>query len=513
MVKLGTLISAFVVLTLLILLAPAVVLTGQNVALGNPGENVTQEIEASFTFTETVVDPWETFEAGSVGIDEPFGLNLEQFTREHVISHSTIPDCRYRNYTSSNGTVYSGDLNGTLWMQWHTVLFNQTYNLTPKYNETATKFGWMVGRGRFADGDTPSDNFSFIIFMDFDSNDNMSNAAGKGFIMSFEENGRFGNMANPPEQRHKIIGDFNFTKVGTTYDGDFHLRDYPADEVFYRGWVNVTGMVAQEDVDPIREGLNLVSYTVNGPQPTPDDEFLNTSFEEIEWGKDPPKWVIASDYMGTGGEMNISRNTILYLNQKLMQQRVRIQGTAACNLLIDDTYAVTDDDGTAHGKLWYLLPLYIPDQELDFTLFFNQSGYTFTPFGLLNPSTECYAGSESFADAYIEIESVAADADQNSWDKSYGLYPHPNLTSISPSSGYVGETLDVTISGKYLLRADDYDTNTGSVSLGPNITVNSYWFKNSSPLDNEIIARIPEIERHFGEQSHQFLSYLVDELR
>ena len=52
MVKLGTLLSAFLVLTLLILLAPAMVLTGGSVALGN-GEAVTEEIEAAFSFTVT----------------------------------------------------------------------------------------------------------------------------------------------------------------------------------------------------------------------------------------------------------------------------------------------------------------------------------------------------------------------------------------------------------------------------------------------------------------------------
>jgi len=497
MSKAWSLFSILVVFALLILLAPAaILLPGKNVVLGNPGENTTQEIDAGFNFTETDVDPWENFEAGKISIDEPYGLCLEQFTREHVIKHSSIPGCQYRNYTSANGTVYSGDLNGTLWMQWHTVLFNRTYNLTPKYNETlftATKFGWMVGRGYFEDGDNSNNTFTFVFFVDFDSNDDMSTAAGKGFMVSASQTGRWANAAgeqDEDENMHRIIGDFDITKDGATYDGSFHLRDYPPEEVFDRGWTNVTGMVLQEDSDPIRLGLNLVSWLEDGPHPTPSNEAITTNWEEIEWGKDPIKIITDSTYMGTGGKMDISRNTILYLNQKLMESRVRIQGTAACNLLIDDTYAATGDDDTSHGKMYYLLPLYIPDQELPFNEFFSQSGYTFSPFGLLNPSTECYAGQEYFADALIEIEAVSGDADQNSWDKSYGLYPHPNLTSISPSSGYVGETLDVTISGKYLLRAEDYDTNTGSVGFGPNITVNSYWFKNSSPLDNEIIARI-----------------------
>ena len=52
MVKLGKLFSIFLVLTLLLLLAPAVVLTGGNVALGQVCNN-TKQIEASFSFSET----------------------------------------------------------------------------------------------------------------------------------------------------------------------------------------------------------------------------------------------------------------------------------------------------------------------------------------------------------------------------------------------------------------------------------------------------------------------------
>ena len=53
MVKTGKAFSIFVVFTLLILIAPAVVLTGGGVALGT-GEAVTEEIEASFSLTEDV---------------------------------------------------------------------------------------------------------------------------------------------------------------------------------------------------------------------------------------------------------------------------------------------------------------------------------------------------------------------------------------------------------------------------------------------------------------------------
>ena len=495
MAKLWTSFSVLLVVVMLLFLAPTLLLPGENVALGSSG-NTTQEIEAGFNFTEDSGGGWQNFTAGGMWIDEPYGLCLEQYTREHVIRHTILGGCQFRNYTSGNGTVSPGDLNGTLWMQWHTVLFNQTYNLTPKYNVTlfnATKFGWMVGRGYFKDGSNPNDNFTFVFFIDFDSNSDMSTIAGKGFMESVNQSGRWANATggqDVPDNMHKIIGDFDITKNGTTYTGNFHLRDYPPEEVFSRGWVNVTGMVNQEVTDPIHVGLDLVNFRADGPYPTNTLSNKTTDWEEINWGKDPIKTVNSSNSMGTGGKMDISRNTILYLEINTIDSWVRIQGTSGCNLVIDDTYGVTGDDGSAHGKLYELLALYIPDQQLPFTQFFNQGGFTFTPFGLPHLSTECYAGEETFADASIDIESVNANARQNSWDQSYGLYPHPQLASISPSSGYVGETLDVTIKGKYLLRADNYATNTGSVSFGTGITVNNYSFKNTSAIDNEIIARI-----------------------
>jgi len=173
---------------------------------------------------------------------------------------------------------------------------------------------------------------------------------------------------------------------------------------------------------------------------------------------------------------------------------VRIQGTTACNLLIDDTYAVTGDDGSPYGKLYELLLLYIPNQVLPIGQFFYQDGYTFTPFGLMNPSTGCYAGTESYALGGVAIASAVGNSMQWSVDHSYGLYPHPKVESVTPSAGAPGDSLIVSIKGKYLLRADGAKSgwvpNSGSVDFGAGITVNSYTITNSSPIDNEILANI-----------------------
>jgi len=111
------------------------------------------------------------------------------------------------------------------------------------------------------------------------------------------------------------------------------------------------------------------------------------------------------------------------------------------------------------------------------------------PFGMPNPSTESYAGSESFVLANVSLEASTFNPLQYSDDWSYGLYPHPKVESVTPGSGYPGETLNVVIKGKYFLKAGP-DMPGSSWSLGPGITVNSWSLKNSSPIDNEIQACI-----------------------
>jgi len=480
-VKLGKAFSILVVLTLLILLAPVAILAPpQNVSAA--GEEVVQEVEATFSFTETTNGSWDGFVAGGAGIDPP-GLGLTQFSRQDVVRQYSISGCEYRNYTTGSGTVVGTGLSGSMTLAWQTLKFNEPYSGPGgPYYVGATDFGFLLGRGHINEGG--DDDFAFVFIADFDSDDTMSNFSGKGFMVSVEESGTFAG--------HKIIGDFEINKTGDAYSGNFHLRNYPPSEVFDLGHVYVQGAVLQETYDTIAPlgGLELVNVTADVPMSTPTGE--PTVFEDIAWGKDPTKYVTGG-HMGINGTMNISRNTVIHNTQHgAGPVMVHIQGTAGCRLHIDDTYAVTKNDGSTHGDMWYFLLLSIPYQELPVSVppvFFTQMGYTFGPFGMLNPATESYAGSESFALATIQIQASTYDAQQMSDDQSYGLCPHPNITSVTPSSGYRGETLNVVIKGKYFLRAGP-DAPGSSWSLGPGITVNSWSLKNSSPIDNEIQACI-----------------------
>jgi len=490
--KLWPSLSVLLVVVMLLFLAPAVLLLpGENVALGNP-PNTTQQVEATFSFTEILNGTWATFTAGGASVAG--GLALVQYTRENVNSSGQVSGSQFRNFTTGSGNV-AGDLSGSsISLAWETLKFNMKYTHTPKYNTTftATNFGAMTGRGHIDDG--AGNNFTFVFIVDFDSNNDMSVAAGKGFMVSVAENGTYGNATSSnPADKHKIIGDFEINKTAGNYTGNFHLRNYDPSEVFDLGDLNVTGVVMQETLDQIGYELALVNITVDTPMYTPNAATNdNASFEDIAWGKDPSKKVNYG-HLGGNATMDISRNTVLVnVQHGLAPVTVHIQGTATCNLKLDDTYAVTGNDGTSHGVLWEILLLSIPYQELPVSIppsFFNQAGYTWTPFGMLNPSTESYAGTESFAYANISIEASTFNATQFSTDWAFGLYPHPQVESVTPSSGYPGQTLNVAIKGKYFLRAGP-DAPGSSWSLGPGITVNSWSLKNSSPIDNEIQACI-----------------------
>ena len=475
MAKLWSFLSVLLVFVMLLFLAPALLLLpGQIVSADS--EEVVQEVTATFTFTEDSPGDWWDFTAGSNGINATYGLYLAQFTRADVTrtaAQGAVPNCTFRNYTTGSGAV-TGELSGDLSLAWLTFNFNLTYPYTPKYM-TANHFGWMTGRGHIGE------NLTFVYIIDFDSdNAAMSNAVGKGLMVSVEETGDFAG--------HKIIGDFNITKTGASYSGTFHLRNYAPNEVEDLSFLNVTGGVVQEPTDDIHNPLALLDFETDGPQVTPTN--VTTDFEEVGWGKDPSK-VITSGRLGLGGDMEVARNTALYLELNALESWVRIMGTTVNNIYIDDTdTGPRAGDGSPYGELWELLVLLIPNQQLPLGDNFTQSGYTFTPFGMLHEATECYAGTENFAFATILISSSLEDALQWSVDHSYGLYPHPKVASVNPNVGMPGTTMNVTIKGKYFLRADNSVPNSGSVNFGPNATVNSYSFKNSSPIDNEIRANI-----------------------
>ena len=490
MVKLGKVFSILIIFTLLILLAPAVVLTGGSVAQGSNGEAVTEEISATFTFSEEVPGgQWWPFTAGGIQVQPP-GPDLEQYTRSRVIAGVAVPGCAFRNYTATAvpGVVAStvGDLNGTVTLGWITTAFPGAYPYDPKY-AAATNYGWMMGRGHYCDEGNPANNFTFGFVLDWDGDAEMANAVGKGFMTSANETGRFGEMLDPQELRHKIIGDFDVVKSGAAYTWNFHLRNYPPNEVYNNGILLVQGGVLQEITDPIHLGVDLVNFLAAGPHPTPLT--MTTEFEEVAFTRDPVKNITAG-HLGVGAIMDVSRNTILFLEVNAGEGWVRIQGTTCNHIYINDTYAVTGDDGSSYGELNELLLLYIHDQTLNITEYFYQYGYTFTPFGLHAPCTDCYLGSETFADAGIAIEASVGVAKQDSIDVVYGMYPHPKVASVVPAQGMPGATLDVTISGKYFLRADDYAPNSGSVDFGPGINVISYTINTDNPIDNSITASI-----------------------
>ena len=488
MAKLWPSLSVLLVLVMLLFLVPTLLLLpGQNVSASDGG--VVQEVEATLTFSVSDTSPgaWSSFTAGSAGIETP-GLTLAQYTRPYVLLQSTVPNCGFRNYTTGSGNVV-GDLNGSITLAWLTFNFAKKYTPTSLLYHSYTNghFGFMMGRGHYYEQGNTSNNFTFVFVLDVDSDAAMTNAVGKGSMVSVEENGIFGNATSSNvTDMHKIIGDFDVLKSGSSYTWNLHLRIYDPSEVYYRGNVTVSGGVLQEIKDPINTPLDLLNFTQDGSTVTLTDH--STDFEEIAWGKDPIKNVTGGP-LGANGEMDIYRNDPQYL--KPTGTSMKIQASVPCVLYINDTNEGPRlDDGSAYGNTYYYLVLDIPYQELPLGQFFHQMGYTWGPFGMyLNP-TDCYAGMETFANAWIDIESKVGTACQTSVDMSYGLYPTPKVESVFPSGGIVGNTMDVKIAGKYFLRAAGENSgwvpNSGLVDFGPNITVNSYTVNSAE----EIIANI-----------------------
>ena len=510
MAKLWPSVSVVLVFIMLLFLAPTLLLMPAQIVSANP-DAVTEEIQANFSFTvDGSGGDWYVFQAGSGGVQgTPPRLALVQYTRPNLLVNGTtanVSGCGFRNYTTGSGTVTGtvGNLNGTMTLEWITFRFNKTYTLSPKYM-TAVNFGWMSGRGHYYDTNT-SNNFTFVFVADFDCNGDMTVAAGKGFIESVEENGRFGNMADPPEDRHHIMGSLYIALSSGTYTGNFSLRNYPPEEVYDEGQLNVTGGVLQENTDAITTGsLKILNMTSDGSMTTPPDTLWPVGFEEIDWGRDPIKTINASERLGTNATMDITRDSVLYLSQSKPGGGdivwVRIQANPICILHINDTYAVTGPDNSPYGELWELLLLSLPQQYLEVNQtdpnYFNQTGYTFNPFGPVNgkasSATGCYAGTESFANAEIHIQAVVGEAVQWSRDMTYGLFPHPKVETVFPSAGVAGATMKVKITGKYFTRAagqkSGFVPNSGSVSFGSGITVNNYTIT-SSAVDDQIIANI-----------------------
>ena len=481
MAKLWPSLSVLLVFVMLLFLAPTLLLLPGQIVSAN-GEEVVQEVTATFTFNETGPGDWWTFTAGGYSPNATYGIYLAQYTRADVTrtaAQGNVSNCTFRNYTTGSGSV-SGDLSGSLSLAWITFNFNLEYpNSTQLYHDygTGAHFGWMAGRGHIGE------NLTFVYIIDFDSDDaTMSNAVGKGFMVSVNETGDFAG--------HKIIGDFIITKAGSSWSGTFNLRNYAPNEVNDLGWLNVTGGVVQEPTDDIHAPTALLDFMSDGPQVTPTN--MTTDFEEVGWGKDPAK-VITSGHLGIGGDMIVARNSALYLELGALWDPpgVRIMGTTVNNIYIDDNNTGNrTGDGSPYGELWELLVLLIPNQILPLGDNFTQAGYTYTPFGMLHEGTQCYAGTENFALATILISSSLNDALQWSVDHSYGLYPHPKVDNVTPGGGMPNTTMNVNITGKYFLRADNSVPNSGSVSFGDGITVNSYTIKNSSPIDNTITANI-----------------------
>ena len=199
--------------------------------------------------------------------------------------------------------------------------------------------------------------------------------------------------------------------------------------------------------------------------------------------------VVSSSPFGAKGKIDQSRNGILDAGQ--VSLHAEGEGVFTVNLYYDDTYATTGNDGSTHGWIYQMLFM---DMPLVVTGFgggtMTQRAYVMMNFEMFNQPTEDYAGGESYGLSVLTFKAglstpYPCDSSTTAWE----LRPTPKPVNCTPSSGTAGTTMNVTISGKYFLRAGPNATGA-SIAFGPGITVNSWSLKNSSPIDNEIIANI-----------------------
>ena len=478
MIKVWGSFSILVVVALVVLLAPAAVFLAPAVSVVEAA--VTQELTANFSLdTAAVNGTWHGFTFGSGGGLEAPGARMEQFTRSGVNRTTTLSGCNFREYSRYTGTI-SGDISGSLDFKFNMWDFATDYPYTPDYH-TGSHFGTMFGRGYVDEGG--GDTFYFVMIADLDGTSWFSTAAGRGLLVSYDETGAYSG--------HKVIGSFDIDISSGVYSGTMNLRNYPPDEIVYQGITRAEsdgkgdGALKEDNRDLVAEDLDLVYFNRSlGNYHTESCAYDEAGLEEATPGEEGPQ-TITSSPLGAGGLVTNSRNGFVDAGQVFLG--VYREGVVTTNSCLDDTYATTGDDGTTHGWLYQILFL---DMPYTTTWWPDQLGFMITSFDMPQQPTEDYAGMESYGENEMKFEpAFSGPCETHSNTTSWELRPTPKPLSCNPPSGSQGDTMNVTVSGRYFLRFSDFITGS-SIDFGPGITVNYWTLTNPSPVDNNITVNI-----------------------
>ena len=378
--------SILLVLAMLAFLVPAAVLLGP-MATVVEAANVTEEVTATFILNTVGTNgAWRAFTSGSGG-SAPW--RLEQFTRQGVNDSTTHAGSGFREYSNYSGSINWNGTNGTIRAKFNMWCFNTTYPSTPKYNESATCYGFMFGRFEI----NISGSLLYCPFVcDLDGSRNFNGALGKGLLAS-NYNSSTGIFAG-----HEIMGSFSMTITNASYySGTFNLRNYPPDEIRYQGITHAVGdsttggRLKSDTTDRVAEGLNLVWF--NQTQGDYHTERSGRNQAGLEEGTPAEEgWMlITSGPIGSGGRVANSRTNFVDAGQ--VWTSAEMEGVVTTRVYVDDTNATTKQSST-QGWIYQTLMLDMAHQTG--TGWKSQYGYMLMSFDMPDLATGDYVGGESF---------------------------------------------------------------------------------------------------------------------
>ena len=463
MVKLGKVFSIVAVLTLLILLAPALAppVASADGPLPNPLTiSFSATISEGNNFSFTVVP------------NATYGSVLNQFTRDPMVIHQPANNdtpARFFNLSTASGTI-SGDLSGSIEFKWSRLTFGvQYFNSSDWFIPSPAGVGILYLSANV----TGTTLGNFVIVGAADSDYNSTVVKGEGLVSSREAY-----AAPPPAPARVLIGEMSYQISGGTITGTFTLRNYSKTPVGLEGKVSTTmeylwleGQLINDESDAItNDTVNFVQFTGN-PVNAPNRKVL----EEMTQGREVDQAITAGD-MGVGGSISLMRTGVLDVVE-VVGQDIPMNSVTGTRTIENNTGSnITAKRGLAKTIVLVDMAGFNVSTGVDQRAFTFMPSYSYNYMG-----TGYYAGIESYVIAATHINLTLYLTGP---DYRYPLLPTPLVSSVSPSEQGRGNTTNVTINGKWFWTDPAYNPLT--VSFGPGITTNYYTVVN----DTQVIANI-----------------------
>jgi len=452
-----------VVVTLSLLLVPAV---APPVALASPGPDLPNPLTVTFDANITSTGAYNAF---NVVPDPGNGSYGVQFSRAPVLYWNNLTNCKFYNISNATGAI-SGDLSGGISLSWNRLDLNMSYpNSSQWFVGSPDGFGILYIKGNLTTSQLG--NFNFVAAGDLDYKSTTVKGAGRiCTVIPWQAPPVNGSLNDV------LIGEItNYTLTASKISGSLSLRYYnrtKGEIATNWSYMTLSGVLGADVVDNITSSVSLIQFTKNNLVTDPS---YTVAMEESTSNREVPQNITGGDF-GVGGTLTLNRTGVMsYLRISDM------------NLPKDSVHAIrnTQDNwnsttANVTGGLSYSI---VVVDMFNFTeAGVDQHAYTFMPgYSPGYTGTGYFAGFESFLIAATHI-----DLDENIYgqDYSFDLLPTPVVSSVSPCVGQAGQTLSVTIKGKWFLVNETYNPLT--ISFGPNVTVNSHAVVNDTVITANI---------------------------